>query len=318
MIDNANALVSVVIVTCGVGNYLSDCLDSLESQRQDFREAIIIDNSLNPVFFRRIKERYPWAQIYSSKVNLYYCASLNKGIESSGGKFILCLNDDVSLSGDFIHNALKGFFNDDIGMVSGKILRKDKKTLDSTGLFLTNYRTAKERGYALPDTGKFSEAGFVFGASGCAAFFRREMLESIKEGQDYLDTDLRMFYEDLDVSWRANKLGWKSYYVPEAVAYHARGGSCRPESGLNKPMAARYLNDRLFGDLIKNRYIVMLKNERFFRFILNIVPILLYDLCIWGYVFLFRPQVIKIIISDRKYFARALRKRDKLIRPVRA
>ncbi|MFA5062804.1 MAG: glycosyltransferase [Candidatus Omnitrophota bacterium] len=318
MAENTNTLVSVVIVTCGVGNYLSDCLDSLEPQRQDFREAIIIDNSLNPDFFRRIKERYSWAQIYPSEVNLYYCASLNKGIELSGGEFILCLNDDVSLAKDFIHNALKGFFNDNIGMVSGKILRKDKKTLDSAGLFLTNYRTAKERGYALSDTGKFAEAGFIFGASGCAAFYRRKMLESIKEGKDYLDTDLRMFYEDLDVSWRSSRRGWKSYYIPEAIAYHARGGSFRPESGLNKPMAVRYLSDRLFSDLIKNRYIVMLKNERFSRFILNIVPIVLYDLCLWGYVFLFRPKVIKIFISDRKYFARALRKRNKLIRLVRA
>ena len=305
-----NTLISVVIVTCGVKNYLSGCLESLQSQSHNCLEVIVIDNSLDSDFSERIKEKFPWIKIYSSERNLYYCFSLNKGIDLTSGEFVLCLNDDVFLDKDFIQQSLKGFFNESIGMVSGKILRRDGKTLDSTGLFLSLYRTSKERGYAKPDLGQFEEEGFVFGASGCAAFYRRRMLDAIKEGKDYFDTDLRMFYEDLDISWRANKNGWKAYYMPKAIAYHARGGSFRPESGLDKPIARRYLNDQLYNDLIKNRYIVMLKNERLPRMILYLIPIMLYELCLWGYTLFFRPQAIKMFIHNKKYFLRAVKKRS--------
>ena len=50
----------------------------------------------------------------------------------------------------FIEEAIRGFFVDSkIGMVNGKVLRSSGKTLDSAGLFLTAWRTAKERGYGL-------------------------------------------------------------------------------------------------------------------------------------------------------------------------
>jgi len=316
MPDKVNASVSVVVVTCGKENYLSSCLASLIAQSHSPDEVVVIDNSLCQGLSNRIKEEYPEVKLYVSKANLFYSSSLNKGIEVSKGEFILCLNDDVSLDKDFIHEALKGFWNDNIGIVSGKILRKDKKTLDSTGLFLSFCRTPKERGYGLPDSRQFQKDGFVFGASGCSALYRRKMLEDIKEGKDYFDSDLRMFYEDLDISWRAKRYGWSSYYKPQAVAYHARGGSFRPKKGLNKSFAIRFLSDQLLGELIKNRYIVMIKNESLYRMLLYIFPVIIYDFCLWAYILLFRRKVIKIFMLHSRYFPLALEKRKKLSRTL--
>jgi len=77
--------------------------------------------------------------------NLFYCEALNKEIKMSKGNFTLCLNDDVVLDKGFITEAIRGFLLDPkIGMVSGKILRSDGKTIDSTGLFLSLWRTTKE------------------------------------------------------------------------------------------------------------------------------------------------------------------------------
>lgn len=72
------------------------------------------------------------------------------------------------------------------------------------------------------------------------------MLEEIKLGPDYFDADFRMFYEDLDLAWRANLFGWKAYYIPSAVAYHVRGGTARRRIGINKPFARKYLDEELF------------------------------------------------------------------------
>lgn len=270
-----DALVSIIVVSCGAKGYLKDCLDSIKAQTYPQLETIVIENSLSE--------------------NLFYCASLNKGIKSSRGEFLLCLNDDVVLDKDFISQAIKGFSLDKrIGSVSGKILRKDKTTLDSTGLFLSIWSTATERGYGKLDRGQFDKAGFIFGVNGAVAFYRRQMLEDIKEGSHYFDPRFRMFYEDLDVAWRAKRRGWKAYYLPSALAFHARGASFRPSSAQGKPIARRYLNDELLCDLIKNRYLTVLKNERLFGLALRFIPMVLYDICAWGYVLLFRPKAIKI------------------------
>jgi GT2 family glycosyltransferase len=293
--------VSVIIVTKGVKDYLRLCLDSLLKQTHPPSEIIIIDNSLESKFAKDINELYPSVKLYSSAENLFYAAALNKAIALSQGEGVLCLNDDVILDREFIRESLKGFLiKDGIGMVSGKILRGDGKTLDSTGLFLTVWRSAQERGYGQPDLGQFQKSGFIFGVSGSAAFYRKVMLEEVKKKGEYFDADFRMFYEDLDIAWRARKAGWLAYYIPTALAYHVRGGSFRPDSGINKPIGRKYLNDLLHYDLIKNRYLTILKNETFFNFLLHFVPILIYDLCAWSYVIFFRRKVAKIFLGNLK------------------
>lgn len=300
-------MVSAVIVTIGAKDYLKSCLDSLKQQSRLPFEIIVIDNSLKPALAQDIHKLYPSVKIYSGSSGSFYAQALNKGIGLSIGEFVLCLNDDVVLDKDFIQQALKGFrIKDNIGMVSGKILRSDGKTLDSTGLFLSPWRAPGERGYGRPDSGQFEKAGFIFGVNGAAAFYRKQMLEDIKDANGYFDSRFGMFYEDLDVSWRANRRNWRAYYLPTALAYHVRGGSFRPDSGIGKAVARKYLDSRLHCDLIRNRYLTISKNETFRGFLLHLIPILIYDLCAWGYVLIFCPAVIKL------FFRRSKESRNKL------
>jgi GT2 family glycosyltransferase len=310
MNEASNKIVSVIAVSCGISDYLVSCLDSLKGQTLPASEIIVIDNSLQSDFRQEILRNYPHVNLYSSSKNLSYCAALNKGIELASGIFTLCLNDDLILDKHFIEKALRGFLVDPkVGMVSGKILRYDRETLDSAGLFLNCWRTAKERGYGIKDRGQFQKEEYIFGVNGAVAFYRKEMLEAIKEDGNYFDPDFHFFYEDLDIAWRAKRNGWKGYYIPEAMAYHIRGGTLRSVEGINKPYARRYLNDNLHADLIKNRYLIIIKNEARLDFLLHFPFIVLYDLIIWIYILFFRPKQIKIFISNLRYLKSALDKR---------
>jgi len=171
MEDTSNKIVSIIVVTCGVKNYIKDCLNSLTTQSYSAPEIIVIDNSFNSNFSQEINECYPGIKLYSSPRNLFYCEALNIGIKMSRGDFILCLNDDVILDRNFIKEALKGFGIDKgIGMISGKILRSDGKTIDSTRLFLSIWRTAKERSYGHRDTGRYKREEYIFGVNGAVSF----------------------------------------------------------------------------------------------------------------------------------------------------
>jgi GT2 family glycosyltransferase len=310
MNQKSNELVSVIIVTTGKYEYLQPCLESVSAQTYPEFEIIIIDNLHNPLLQQKILNDFKEINLFLTPENLFYCAALNKGIEMSKGEFILCLNDDVILDKKFIDEALRGFSIDNkVGLVSGKILRFDKKTIDSTGLFLNYWRTAKERGYGCKDKGQFEKEEFIFGVNGAVAFYRKMMLEDIREGNEYFDTDFHIFYEDLDIAWRAKRFGWKGYYIPSALAYHLRGGTVRQGKGVNNKYGRRYLNNELHTDLIKNRYLAMIKNESALDFLLHLPGILLYDLIIWAYILLFKPQLIKTFLLNLKFLKAGFKKR---------
>ena len=312
----SNTLVSIVMVTRGLKDYLRLGLDSVLKQTFSSYEIIVIDNSLEPDFGRGVEKDYPGVKLYPSAENLFYCQALNKGISLSSGDFILGLNDDVILDKDFLKQALRGFSrNSKIGMVSGKILRADGKTIDSTGLFLSIWRTAKERGYGLPDTGRFEQEEYIFGANGAVAFYRRKMLDELRINSEFFDCDFHIFYEDLDIAWRAQRAGWKGYYIPQAIAYHTRGGAVRGDEGIGKRFARHYLDDGLCADLIKNRWLAIIKNETLAGFLSFWPFIILYDCAMGVYLIFFRPQVVKKLIAGiLKYSPSALDKRRLLNR----
>ena len=283
-------LVSIIVVTSGAREYWRLCLASCVCQSYKNIEVIVVDNSAYPQFASEITSAFPSAQYYSAERNLLYGQGLNEGIARSKGDFLLCMNDDVILEDEYIAQAIRGFeVSPRIGMVSGKIFRIGRGIIDSTGLCVSLFRTAKERGYGRADKSRFNQEGYIFGVSGALAFYRRQAIEETARGKEYFDSRLRMFYEDLDVAWRLQQKGWRGYYIPTAVACHARGASVRQGKGLNKGFARRYLTDELYWELVKNRYIVIAKNETFVGLLLCFPFILAHDIVSWAVILFTRP-----------------------------
>jgi GT2 family glycosyltransferase len=309
----SNKIVSIVIVTKGTKEYFRALMDSIKNQTFINFEITVIDNSVNRDFRRYLNDTYPGITAYANPKNLFYCAALNKGINLSKGNYILCLNDDVLLDKNFIEEALRGFaVSRKIGLVSGKILRADGQTLDSTGLFLSPMRTAQERSYGKKDTKRFEKEEYIFGVNGAVAFYRREMLEDIKISAEYFDQDFHIFYEDLDIAWRAQNFGWQGYYIPKAIAYHIRGGTVRAKGGINKRCARHYLNDELTLGLIRNRYLTIIKNDKLLNFLSHLPIIIIYELFTYAYLLIFRFALIKKLFDSRILIKSAFRKRQLL------
>ena len=303
-------LVSVVIVTWGKKDYFLSCLESVFRQTHPPFEVTLIDNSMTPSVAARTFATYPSVRIVSTGKNLFYCEALNRGISKSRGTYVLCLNDDVCLEPSFLHEAIQGFnVSPRIGVVTGKLLRPDAVTIDSAGMDITLWRTPKERGYCERDKGQLDRSGPVFAVNCAAALFRRAMLDDVREGEDWFDPDFRIFFEDLDICWRGRRRSWQAYYVPRAVAYHVRGGTVRQDAGEGRPMARKYLSDEINAVLLRNRCLVLIKNEQVWRLLLCLIPMLVHEILVWAYVLIFRRPVFRIFWSERDCFQRAWRKR---------
>ncbi|MBU1006558.1 MAG: glycosyltransferase family 2 protein [Candidatus Omnitrophica bacterium] len=276
-------MISIVIVNHNTKDLLKKSLNSAIEQDTGDAEIIVVDNGSADDSASMVSSLYSEVKLIQNAENMLFCKAQNQGIGQARGEFILCLNSDCVLEKDYLKEALKIMSIDSrIGMVSGKILRSDKKTIDSTGLFLGRNRKAIERGYGKKDKGQYDEPGYVFGVTGACAFFRKDMLEDIKDANGYFDERFGMYFEDLDLCWRARKKGWKAYYNPKAVAYHERGGTAignNAKKGHNFPR----LSDELKKRYIRNRHLCMKKNDSMLGMLMNFPFILLYEIKMLAY-----------------------------------
>lgn len=313
---NKSSIVSAVIVNYNGKDYLGPCLQSIESQSYQPLEVIVIDNASTDDSVWMVERLFPRVTLLKNENNLYYSVAYNQGINASKGELILCLNNDIVLDKDFINFLVENKdFDSRIGMWAGKILRMDKETIDTTGQFLGRSRKPIDRGYGEKNNGQFDKKEYVFGVVGAAILLRREMLAQIKVNGEYFDEDFKLFYEDLDLCWRANRFGWKAYYVPQALAYHKRGGTIKtvvPKFKLLKKFNISYLSVELLTHLVKNRYLTIIKNDNLWDFIKNFVFIMSYDAILYSYILFFKPKVILQLFKHRNNFKKSLQKRKNI------
>lgn len=305
-------LISVLIVTWNSEKFIAECLHSVLHQSYPSIEVIVIDNRSSDSTPQIIKERFPLLTFIENEKNLGYCRANNLGLKKASGEYVLFLNSDVILEKDYVEKALKGFHKSEhIGMVSGKILRFDRNTVDSTGQFLSRSRKTIERGYGQRDDGHFDKAGDIFSVCGAVAFYRKKMIEEISYGHGELfDEDFFSFHEDIDLGWRANLMGWKGYYIPKALAYHFRGAT-GSQSMTTRSFQMSGRSTFLKYHIVKNRYLSIIKNDTLSSYLIHFPFIAARDIVLFFYLLWTSPRVFRLLLTNRHLFRQAFRKRTR-------
>lgn len=313
MSDKSNSLVDVIILNYNgmVNHYLPACLGSLAHQTYSPIQVIVVDNASTDDSVSFIREQYPNIQLKVSGENLGFCRGNNLGFQFAEGEYVLFANNDTVFhekSIEYLVRASK--LNSHIGMVAPKLIRpyldiNSLYTLDSTGLQLKKDITLRDRGFDEVDSGRFDDPCLLFAPCGAAAFFRRDVLNSVCHDDGTLwDEDFFAYYEDGDLAWRIHNKGWVCLYYPLAVVEHHRGGSS-PASFFDKPTAFKV-------HTIKNRYLMMLKNMSLKMFMQHIPHLLVRELLIWGYIIIHPRLGFAVIQALRDTYTSALLKRKSI------
>lgn len=181
-----------------------------------------------------------------------YGEAANIGIKESSGKLILLLNTDVKLHEDML-KILADFFeiNKVVGIVGPRVLSlddpRDVSIYDIPGInfkrLLGRIKPIKPQFIAALDN-----PTVVDWLSGSIMFFKKTVWEKVKG----FDTRYFMYWEDSDFCIRAKDLKYKSYLVPNAVAWH-KGSAIIGKNNLEKT----YYQSR-------NYLLFMYKNASFF------------------------------------------------------
>ena len=302
------SLITIGIVTWNSASWLLTCLNALYTQTNPNFEVIVVDNASKDNSLKILDNNFPSVQVIRNSTNTGFCKAHNQIIYSSHGDYYLPLNPDVILTANYLTSMSKVVDDyPDVGMVAAKLYQgvpgDNPKRIDSTGLFIDRKRRQFLRGYEELDNGQYNQAGEVFGVDGSAPLYRRSMLEDIKIDGQYFDEAFFAHKEDVDLSWRARLFGWKCVYEPKAVAYHQR--TFRP--GKRKAIAE---DVRLHA--VKNRYLLLLKNETRLGWRRDLAPILWYDIKILAYLILFERSSLKAFPLLQKQWNNALHWRQEI------
>ncbi len=215
---------SIVIPNWNGKDSLGDCLNALKSQSQPV-DVIVVDNGSSDGSAEFIEKNYPDVILLKNARNLGFAGGVNTGIKYSlehGYDFVALLNNDAVADQKWLEHLVK--FLDShprVGIVTGKILAADGKHLDSTGDIYTIWGLPFPRGRDELDSGKYDKGPWIFGASGGASLYRAKMLKAV----GLFDEDFFAYYEDIDISFRAQLAGWKIAYNPQAMVRHQIGAT---------------------------------------------------------------------------------------------
>lgn len=229
--------VAVVILNWNGADILDDCLESLTKQNYPAYQLIIVDNGSTDASLTVLDR---WCQrcgeklhVIESSQNLGFAGGVNVGIRyalENSFDAIALFNNDAVAEPNWLSALCEAMRTDDgIGIATGLFLHRDGQKIDSTGDWYSIWGLAFPR---LRDEAAATapNSGYVFGATGGASLYRTKMLEEI----GLFDERFFAYYEDVDLSFRAQLTGWKVYYTNKALAYHDHGTTSGKIPGFSK------------------------------------------------------------------------------------
>jgi len=213
--------------------------------------------------------KFPAARLHTDGINLGFCAANNRLLALTQAPFVLFLNPDARLRPGCLQTlltTLKAAPPETAG-VGPKMIKPagddGEIIIDSVGIALSRRNLSPhDKGQGEPDRGQYDRPGPSFGSSFACALWKRSAIEKLRINGEFLDEDFFAYYEDVDVCWRAARLGLTFWYEPRAVCEHRRG---RPEDH-GAALAAR---------AFVNRYLMVIANEdgkRGLTYLLWIIP----------------------------------------------
>ncbi len=239
--------VSIIVVTYNSEKTIKRLLDSLLPTLHDKDEIIIVDNNSkdNTVdFLKSLNNKQ--IKVILNEENVGYSKGINIGIEASKSPIVIFLNPDTVVTGNWIDRLIKHLDKETgaVGPLStytipyqfvGTYIPVDRlQDLSNEEIAELVYRKFK---------GGYKETKVLMGF---CLVLRRETLE--KEG--YLDEDLFLGNDDLELSWRLRERGYKLKIALDTFIYHEGHVSFKTEKKSKTDRLVQESTNRLADKLI--------------------------------------------------------------------
>ena len=233
---------SIIIVNYNVKNFLEQCLGSIQNASKDINlEVFVVDNNSIDKSTQMVKNKFPDVNLICNATNVGFSKANNQAIKKSTGKYVLLLNPDTIIQENTLYetihfldkNPIAGALGVKMIDGSGQFLPESKRSLPTPSIAFYKifglsklFPRSKEFGkYHLNylNTEKTHEIDVI---SGAFFMIRKSVLNKV----GLLDESFFMYGEDIDLSYRIQKAGYKNYYLPTTSIIHYKGESTKKTS----------------------------------------------------------------------------------------
>ena len=230
---------SIIIVNYNVKYFLIQCLQSVQKAIAGIEaEVFVVDNASTDHSVEMLKKRYPWVNVIANNENTGFSYANNQAIREAKGKYVLLLNPDTLVEEDCFIKCID-FMNKtpEAGALGVKMINGNGDFLPESKRALPIPSVAFYKIFGLsklfPHSKKFGSYHLTYldndktqsveVLSGAFMFIRKKVLDEI----GLLDETFFMYGEDIDLSYRIIKAGYKNYYLPETKIIHYKGESTK-------------------------------------------------------------------------------------------
>lgn len=233
---------SIVIVNYNVEHFLEQALLSVYKALKNIEaEVFVVDNNSVDHSLEMLAEKFPQVRVIANKENVGFARANNQAIRESTGEYVLLLNPDTVVEEDTFEKCIS--FMDatpDAGGLGVKMVNGQGEFLPESKRGIPFPAVAFYKLFGLskifPQSHKFGsyhltyldndEINAVEVLSGAFMLMRKKTLDEV----GLLDEDYFMYGEDIDLSYRILKGGYKNYYFPKTRIIHYKGESTKKGS----------------------------------------------------------------------------------------
>jgi GT2 family glycosyltransferase len=234
--------ISIIIVNYNVEFFLEQCLNSVRKGLEHVNgEVFVVDNNSIDGSVEMVQRKFPEVHLIANKDNRGFSKANNQATLLSQGEYILLLNPDTVVEEDTFSKVIE--FMDqhpDAGGLGvrmldgkGKFLPESKRGLPTPAvafykIFGLSRIFPQSKRFGKYHLGYLSEFAIheIDILSGAFMLMRKEALDKV----GLLDEAFFMYGEDIDLSYRIQKGGYKNYYFPETRIIHYKGESTKKSS----------------------------------------------------------------------------------------
>jgi hypothetical protein len=253
---------SIIIVNWNTRQLLHDCLKSVFCTIPNTHfEIFVVDNGSTDGSPQMVLEKFPKVQLIQNQRNSGFARANNQAIQLSKGRYILLLNSDTLITPNAIDQMINfGENHYQAGIIGACLVYPDGQLQKSYGRLpsllsettsLAGLDKLRVKLHEVKQSSKPIETEFV---SGACMMIRKSVLQQV----GVLDENFYFFSEEIDLCYRARKVGWRIFYIPSAVVMHIEGGS----SGINAERMLNLYRGKLryfkkhYGDTVKNKLLI--------------------------------------------------------------
>lgn len=215
--------VAVVIVNYNGERLLPDCLGALASQTIAPDEIVVADNGSRDGSLALLRARHPGVRVLSLGRNLGFGGGANRGVRATAAPWVCVLNSDATPAPDWLAQLTAAPRDERTWALGSVLVSAATGRIESAGdqYCAAGYAYKLLRDHPLDELP--AEPYRVFAAPGAAPVFRRDVFDALGGYEERFF----LYYEDVDLAFRAVLAGWHALLVPSARVVHRLGATTR-------------------------------------------------------------------------------------------